>query len=239
MDGVSLGDFKLPDGAHEALEKLGVKPRNLGDGVDYYMSGHDQGVAFRFFVHQEKNEKKSKAAKYPIFDSIEMIEWSKDKFNKPTERARFLPEELLTFDPMDPTVCIGGRFKDAYERFKKGLDAPGLALSKWGVLSDSDVATLKELRIYTVEQFAAQARTKIVGKFHKEIEDAYELAIKWNDGKDGRELASKTEQKLADVYIENEGLKKQMAEMQEQMKTLLSMQGDAKKGKKSKEIEAE
>lgn len=213
-----LDDFLLPEGAREDLMKAGVDMRSVGNGVAV-MSGHDNGVAFRFFRHTEKNEAKSKPGKAPVMDSWDMVEWNKGKRNKPTERVRFLPPGLLHVDE-DGEISGHPVWVESYKRFKQGLAAPGLPLTRWGALDDGQVGTLVAMGIFSVEQFAASPRTKIEGKFTKDIVDKYEEAIGWVATQEGRfeqeTLAAenlKLQQGIAKRDAEMEMLKQQMADL--------------------------
>lgn len=208
-----IDNYALPDGAYDALKRQNRRMEDLGDGVSRY-SGQDRGVSFRFWIETVKNEVKSKAAKFAMFDEIEMIEWTADKYNKPTERVCFLPMELLTFD-MDGE-CVGGLYQDAYLRFKTGRKAPGLPLSKWGELSDAEVATLADAGVFSVEQFAAMPRAKIVGRYTQNFVDAFESAIQWVNGKEHRYEAESIANELAEQRQVN-------AKMESEMQALRAM----------------
>ena len=235
MENGFLDQFVLPDGAAEAIKKNNMQPSRLDDGVNYFLSGHDQGVAYRFFVHQDRNVVKSKIAGYPIFDEIEMVEWKKDRFDHPTERVKFLPEDLLFFD--EEGNCVGGRFRESYLRFKSGLQATGTPLARWGVLNDNQMATLSAMNIYSVEQFAAQPRSKIVGKFPQDMVDAFEQAIEWVKGKDVREAGKQQAGQILAVSQENSKLKDELETLKEQMKALMNADVPApkKRGRPRKE----
>lgn len=217
---VDISNFSLPDGAHDAISAQGRRFQSLDNGVDKMVSGHDRGVAFRFFVHQEYNIIKSKLTKIPVYDSCEMIEWNKDRFMKPTEKLKFLPEGLLEFD-QDGEVC-GGKLADEYKRWKQGLSAPGKSLAAWGVLDDSEVATLAHMGIFTVEQFAAQRRDKIVGRMPKVFEEAFERAIIEANGRPDKEAAEKLINQVVELEVraakkdaELDDLRKQLQEFME------------------------
>lgn len=230
---ISLDNFILPDEATAAFKKHNMQPSKLGDGIDFFIS-HDAGMAYEFFTEQIRNERKSKLAGYPVFDEIEMIRWYKDRFDKPTEQVRFLPEELLSFNEYGELV--GGRFKDAYSRFKSGTATPGLSLARWEVLGKSEVATLSAMNIFSVEQFAATPLNRIAGKLPKDpYVNAHELAVQYVNGKDVRALNAKQTEQIVAVADENVKLKQQLEALQEQMKSLLT--GGSKKAKKKEEEE--
>lgn len=163
----------MPNVAVEALAgKLESKP--LADGVSRIMSGHHDGVAYRFFNHIEYNPTKSAEAGYEVFDTIECIQWLIDKRTKPVRIVTHLEHELLHFNKQ--LECIGGSLKDAYLRFKEGKETPGTALAKWDVLTDAEIATLSTMNIYTVEQLAEQPEGKIIGRLPESYIEAYKRA---------------------------------------------------------------
>lgn len=230
MDASILDNFVLPDGAAEAIRKQNRRIESLGDGVVRSTAGHDRGVSFRFWVHAEFNKLKSKAAKYEKSTETEMIEWHPDKYNKPTERVKDLPPELLEFDD-ETGECIGGRYMESYKRWKQGLSAPGLPLSKWNVLSDGWVATFAASGIFSVEQFAAMPRSKIEGKYPEEVCEAFERAILFVNMKEGRQESDKQAEEIVALQQQNAKQRAEMEELKAQMKSLME-----KPKKKQKEI---
>lgn len=232
LNGV-LDNFVLPDGAAEALSRHNLQKTDLNDGVSRFISGHDKGVAFRFWIHPEYNKDKSLKAHYEAYDEIEMIEWNTDRFCKPTERVSFLPPELLEIDPY--THEARGRFAEAYTRFKKGLSAPGTSLSKWGVLTDGEIATLADNGVFSVEQFAAMPRSKVESKFPQAFQEHFERAIQFVNGKENRYQADKQAEEMLALQRTNSKLENEIAALQEQM-TLLAQEagGRVKRGKVKK-----
>lgn len=235
MDNSFLDQFPLPQEAAVDLQRKGISEQRLQDGVSLMTSGHHGGLSYRFFVHQTRNEVLSEKTDFPVFESEDMIEWYRDRKNKITEKVRFLPKELLKFDKYDGT-CIGGLYKDAYDRFKAGLSVAGLALRTWNKIPEGAVLALEELGIFTVEQFAAQPRQKIETRFPKELQEAFQLAIEYVNGKDTREQAQQTAQQLMAVMNENAKLNKEMEDLREQMAALISGQeAPARKSKKKED----
>jgi len=232
QNGIDLDNFPLPEVASEALRRRNLQSTSISDGVSR-INGHDGGVAFRFFIHPVYNPIKSKAAKYEVFDEHEMIEWLKDRFQHPTEQVRFLPEELLRFDMQGE--CTGGMFKEAYDRFKNGQTAPGMPLSRWGVLADGEVASLASMGIFSVEQLAAQPRGKIEGRLPTPFVEAFERAIQYMNGREQRLVAEKQGDEILALQRENEEKDRKLSELQEQMKELLAgNKTAAPKGKRGK-----
>jgi hypothetical protein len=218
-----LDRVDIPSVAYDALKEQGRRAVELKDGVTYF-AGHDQGVAYRFFIFQEKAEALSKIAGYPVVKPVEMVEWLRDRDHKPTERLTHLPPELLSFG--DDGEVIGGQWADSYRRWKSGLDAPGMSLSKWGELSDNEVATFAEMGIFSVEQLAAVPRHKIDNRMPEEFTRALDNAIQWVAGKDVRKAANDLAAQNAHLLQEIENLKRQ-----------IQPQEPAKRGRNRKEDE--
>lgn len=212
-------NFNLPEQAVNDLKKQGLKTVSVEDGVSRYMSGHTNGLAYRFFIHPEYSPVRSKIAKYEVFDEIEMVEWIIDRKNKPVERARMLPEELL--DLSDPEMPRGA-MAEAYVRFKQGLSAPGTPLSKWGVLSDGEIATLAARGIFSVEQFASTARARIVGVLPDVFVQAFERAIQFVNGKENRLAANETTSQIVELQNRLARQERENNELREQMSGLLT-----------------
>lgn len=175
-----LNEFPIPEVAREAFQKQGFQTSGLGDGVEMFLA-HDKGISYRFYKHPVYNTTKSAISKYERFDDINMIEWFVDKRMKPVEQVRFLPPELLRLDEQGNP--IGGKYAESYSRWLTGVKTPGLPLGKWGVLTDSDVATLASGGVFSVEQLASMPRSSVVGKYHTEIVEAFERAIQYVAGK--------------------------------------------------------
>lgn len=228
-----LNGFPIPDVAREAFQKQGFQNSGLTEGVDMFLA-HDKGTSYRFYIHPIYNKQKSTIAKYERFDDVIMIEWFVDKRNKPVEQVRFLPPELLALD--EGGQPIGGKYAEAYGRWLSGVKTPGLPLSKWGVLSDSDVATLASGGVFSVEQFASLPRAKVVGKYHTEIIEAFERAIQYVAGKIQSVDRDALSDEMLALHKANSEKDRAIEELQAQMKALLSK----KKGgrpRKSKETE--
>jgi len=184
-----------------------------GATAEMYM-GHDRGIPIKFFNHAEKNESQTKLLGYPKYNEIEMVQWVLDKNNKYCERVRLLPEELLSFNAEGE--CTSGKFKDAYLSFKAGKNAPGMALLKWGKLSDADCATLRDMGVYSVEQFAVLPKDKF-SKCHAEIREGYEEAKLYMSNKDQRTANKVTEDALIKLALEKEKMSKEMEELRGQI----------------------
>lgn len=210
-----LDNFALPPEATEHFNRNGVKVVELEDGVSRIMSGQDKGVAFKFFYAQLKNWLKSEVAGYAVFDDIEMIQWFVDKRHMPVERVSELPADLLQFNRLGE--CVGGRYREAYLNFKAGRATTGLALNRWDVLTDAEIASLNAERIYTVEQLADTPPERI-SMFPPQFHEARERAIQYVRGKDSRDAANQAATKLAELAKENQALKLRFEELEAKMK---------------------
>jgi len=219
-----LDQYNLPEVAVEDLKRQNRRVQNLGDGVDVFMPEHDQGLAYRFYIHTEFNEAKSKAVKLQRDDEIEMIEWTIEKGFSIPERVRFLPPELLEFN--EDHECIGGRYKESYLRWKEGRQSPGLPLSKWGVLADGDVSALARNGIFSVEQFAATPRSKLQGKYYEDVMIAHDRAIYYVKDKENNLDKEATANQIV-------ALQQQIAKLQAEvsMKAEVKQRGRPKKTK--------
>jgi hypothetical protein len=211
-----LDNFILPAGASEAISKAKMRTVELDDGVSRLMTGHDGAMAYRFFIHAEHNKIKSEAAGYEVFDEYEMIEWLADRGHKPTEQVRFLPGELLSFNR--DGEAVGGKYLESYRRFKEGKATPGTALAKWGILTDGEVASLSAAGIYTVEQFAAQPKDKIEGKYPQTFVDAYNRAKQYVNSRQMALEKEETVSKLQELQAANEELLKRLAKLEQSSK---------------------
>ena len=217
-----LDNYRVPEVAQEAFR--GAVSRQIDDGVSIHqMAGHDKGVSYRFFIHQERNAIKSTAAKYWVPDSIEMIEWTVDKRLKPTERVKELPEELLAFDV--DGECIGGRYKEAYLAWKAGRNAPGLSLAKWGILGDAEIASLSHAGIFSVEQFAATPRSKFEGRYPQVFIEAHEQAVEWVARKESRVDVEMYASQIVELQRLTAKKDQELEDLKEQVKLLLASNG--------------
>lgn len=196
--GVNLDNFPLPDVAAQDLRRQNRHAVSLADGVSSY-AGHDSGVPFRFFIHTEEAKPflPARSKKYMPQLEVEMIEFMPDRFNRPTERLRHLSPELLEFDD-ETGECIGGRYATSYKRWKEGLSAPGLPISKWGELSDGWIATLVKNGIFSVEQLAALPRSK-VDQYGPAVVEAFEKALGYVAKKDGLKVSAEHAEHIASL----------------------------------------
>lgn len=211
---VDLNKFPgIPDFALEKLQSSFVAQPTGETGVSQFM-GHDKGVAYRFFVHPEYNFIKSKAARYEVFDNVEMIQWHNDQYTQPTERVNRLPEELLSLDP-DTGEILGGEYAEAYRNFKAGKAAPGTKLRHWGILTEAQVATLEAAKIFSVEQLAAKEEKTFKAKYGKEFGEVWDRAVQFTNGKEGRFEVDKQATEIVDLQKQNALLLARLAALEE------------------------
>lgn len=179
-----------------------------GNGVNIHYSGHDDyGLAFRFFIHDEKNDAASKLAKCEMFDQIECREVFVDKKTKVVQRI---------------TQKIKDKWPEEYEAFQNRREAPGTPLDKWGVMKSNEILTLVNLGIYTVEQFSMQPGDKIK-KLPQNFRDHFESAQQFVARKSGLPAAKE----MADKFL---ALEKAYQKQQEEI-AFLTAQAKQKTGK--------
>lgn len=201
-----IDNFILPGNANEAIAKKGMNMQDLGDGISRFVSGHDKGVAYTFFTHAEYNQAKSKISGYDVCDEEDMIMWHKSKYQKPTEKVKFLPSNLLGFD--EDGNCVSGKYKEDYLRFKEGKGAIGLSLDKWstGELSTADIAVLAKNTIFTVEQLAEIPEERIRSKFAPDMIEIHRRALEYVKGKDMRAINNEQASKMLELEQVNKKL---------------------------------
>lgn len=194
--------FVFPkDALSDFADRGGPKLRqsNVGGvGVQQYEIGEfDKGIPYEFFVHQSKNQVQSEQFDIELNDDVEMVRWIvKPRELEPTCRLTDLPQELLKFrrvfshknadginvmkwfrDENGDLECTGGKWKDAYMRWKNGQRAPGLPLSKWDKISPSEMKTLASEGFFSVEQLASTPEDRIVSRFPKRYHEIYRDAV--------------------------------------------------------------
>lgn len=212
---MELGNYLIPDVAEKALKARGLQQVPIGDGISRFMS-HDNGVPFRFFVAAVKNEAKSKIARYEVNDEVEMIQWVKDRFQKPVARVAELPSQLINIDPVTGEI-LGGRFADAYRLFKQKKESPGVPLDRWGHLSEGQVQTLVSMGIFSVEQFAMKPENWILAKFGAKsfFKEAHEAAQQFVNAKEGLAAGAPQLEQMLVLQQDNAKLKDELEQLRE------------------------
>tara|TARA_R110000868_G_scaffold40127_1_gene138942 strand:+ start:308 stop:1030 length:723 start_codon:yes stop_codon:yes gene_type:complete len=173
MDLNLLEHFNLPAEAMTELSKRGLKMVEV-DGVSS-MSGHDNGVAYKFLTIQVEHKVKSDILGYKKSEPVEHIQWFIDRKNKPMERVKELPENLLRFNRLGE--CVGGKYQESYLRFKEGAATPGTPLDRWKEANDSDVYSLTNSGIFTVEQLAEHTKDRIQDLFGGAFNELWQKAV--------------------------------------------------------------
>lgn len=112
----------------------------------------DSILLVSFFMDDARNEAKSLAEGYPIFDDVEMC-----RVTIPGSRETILApaHSQVTMSPGE-VVTYAERFPDDYERFAKGLGSAvsGMPIKEAPFLSKGEVSSLQALNVHTVEQLA-------------------------------------------------------------------------------------
>ena len=222
MPGIELDNFRIPaDADTKTLKRIMAQGVQVGDGVTSY-SGHDRGLPFFFFEGEIKNELQSKLAGSDIYEPVDMIEYRIDKFTKHHEIV---------------TEAIINKYPVEWDRYKKGLEAPGTPLLRWGKCSKAQLRTLNAANIFSVEQLASTPKTKLAGKFPKDIQDLQEQAIHFTNAAEGRSEIKDFASKLAESEKEKSIMQAQMNAMQKQLESLAAAptpETASKKGTKKK-----
>lgn len=215
----------MPEVAQEEIVRRGINAVAIGDGINrMQIAGHNQGLAYYFDMAKVYNPVESDKCGYEVFDFIETCYQIIDRKNVATMPIRIhhcdnrsptmlaVPKDLLAFNR--DGECIGGKFRDSYLRWKEGKSAPGFALRKWDVLSDSMIATLEAEGIYTVEQFAAYPRERFAARFPQEFIDAHTRAGQWVAGKEIRAKAAESAAELDKLRAENRDLAQRLSKLE-------------------------
>lgn len=205
----------LPIEAQKDFERIKSAPLS-NNGVERHYSGHDgYGLAFRFFIFDRYNKQKSEQTKTPanpsgieIFDQVEMREVFVDK------KTRL--HEIVT-------DRIRAKFPEEYRRFKQGLEAPGLSLSKWGVVPSNEVATLNKFGIFTVEQLAVQSADKIQSTFPAAYFEHFTRAQQHVAAKSGNFEIEKQAEKLVEMQKAYAQLEQRLLSLEDEKRTLMEV----------------
>jgi hypothetical protein len=203
----------LPPQAQADFEKIKTSALS-NNGVERHYSGHDgYGLGFRFFIYDRYNKMKSEATKTPanpsgieIFDQIEMQEIFVDK---KTRLHKIVNDR------------IRNKYPEEYRRFKDGLDAPGLSLSKWGVIPSNEVATLNKAGIFTVEQLAVQNADKIQSNFPRVFFEHFTRAQQHVAAKSGNVEVQKQAEAMVEMQKAYAQLEQRLISLEEEKMALL------------------
>jgi len=204
MENIDLSGYDIPAnvlnaGAVEDVAKMQFQKDANGVST---MSGFDKGISYRFVNIQVVNEKLSDAANMEIFEDEESIEFTVDKKTKPVYAIKYLSPDRLKFSRNMDRV-IGGAYFENYNRWKGGLDAPGLSLEKWDVVNMAMVKTFNSQGIFSVEQLASRPNDSIVGVFPAPFIEAYRKAIQHVSNHDSAAKSKEQVNKLLSVIEQN------------------------------------
>lgn len=183
------------------------------DGVTVMSGFEKDGVPYRFFLLPVYNHQKSLEAGFEVFDEIEAVEFKKDRRTVHVEQVRFLSPERLKRNIRGEVV--GGRFFEAYKRWKAGEEAPGMPLAKWDVIAPAQVKSLEAEHIYSVEQLAAFPGDRLSEIFRgaEEFLHLHERAKLFVGNKDMIRRSKEQFEQLQHVSMENQKLQNQLAEL--------------------------
>lgn len=210
--------YAMPEVAQEEITRRGVTTVSIGDGVNRLaIAGHNQGVAFYFDNVKIYNPTKSDEKGYEVFDFMETCFHIIDRKNISTMPVIMAPKELLSFNRDGD--CVGGKYRDAYLRWKQGRSEPGFSIRKWEVLSDSEVATLEAEGIFTVEQYASYPRDRITARYPESFIQAHTRAQQWVAGKELREKAGEQAEQMKVLEKQNTDLVERLAKLESLLAT--------------------
>lgn len=227
----NIGQFfhQMPEVAREALTAANVQSVRVADGVNRLeIMGHDRGIPYWFQLVEEYNPVKSEEQQREVFDSQEVCFRFIDRKNIIPMPVKNCPPEFLRFNRQGELV--GGRYAEAYKRWKAGESMPGMPLRKWNVLNVAEVASLEADGIFTVEQFAEYPKDRLIGRYPDQFIEAHARAGQYVNGKAVMEQAGAQSLKLAEMEQKN-------ADLTERLAKLEAMLEQATEPKKNKLVE--
>jgi len=203
----------MPEVAREALAAAQVNAVAVGNGVTRYeVMGHDRGIPFWFQLVEDYNPVKSDEQNREVFDAQEVCFRMIDRKNIIPMPVKNCPAEFLRFNRQGELV--GGRYAEAYKRWKSGETMPGLQLRKWNVLNVAEVASLEGDGIFTVEQFAEYPLDRLIGRYPEQFIAAHQRANQWVNGKAVMEKAGEQAVQLAKLEKEKQDLAERLAKLE-------------------------
>lgn len=210
-----IGQFfhQMPEVAREDLTRANVQAVRVTDGVNRLeVMGHDRGVPYWFQLVEEYNPTKSEDQQREVFDTQEVCFRMIDRKNIIPMPVKNCPPEFLRFNRQGELV--GGRYAEAYKRWKAGESMPGMPLRKWNVLNVAEVASLEQDGIFTVEQYAEYPLDRLVGRYPDNFIEAHARAKQYVSGKAVMEQAGEQAVKLAKLEAEKQDLAERLAKLE-------------------------
>jgi hypothetical protein len=227
-----MDKFELPSnieeaGARETVNKLQFKSIEQGVNV---MSGHDKGVAYRFFTTEEFDGGNSDSnieaeCVLPLYNEHDAVEFLFSRKRRPVQFVKHLSRERIRFGA-DGEV-IGGTMAEDYKRWKAGSGPQGTPLELWKEIGPGTLKTLQSQNIFTVEQFASMPREKVQDIFPKSIQVIFEHLVDYISGKEAAEVSAEYEEKVAQ-------LEAQIAELQASKESVPEVKKKRGRGRPSK-----
>lgn len=194
----------------------------IKQGNNYYVQhGDDNGLYVEFSIEAVRNEQKSTDEGRPIFEDVEYITI---RIVGDTKTVRKRPVQFKWVGNTPPDTERWPRQYEAFKNQEKFVQ-DGTPLEQWPMLTRSDVAALKEMKIYTVEQLS-------------ELPDN---ALNWTGARKYKEMATmylaqaKDGSGISKLKSENDQLRRDMEALQNQMKALVDG-GKSGKPKSKKEV---
>lgn len=195
---IDLSDFDLPIDANIPAHQV----QALGPGVSRFAFGHDQqGMRHIFFVKDVLNEKQTAATGKEVWEPVEFIQYYKDKFQKPVHQVTDYHRALHA---------------DTYDRWKKGLEAPGTPLSKWERLDYGDLAGLTKVGIFSVDQLAATPYERLrvlCPRWGKGLKELHEKAQQHVRAKQSQEDFAERDERLTKLEEDNAKLREELTRL--------------------------
>lgn len=190
-------------------------PQVVKTGMNSYdvIHGTDQGLFVEFEEVPIKNNFKSEQEGRPIFDSKDFI-----KITFPGDKTK------QVFRPVKDEDKI--RFKKQYESFKETgkVVESGTPLEQWAVLTKTEAAEFKAMKIHTVEALAALPDTALTWLGARDYRQKAQL---WLENAKGGAVISK-------LQSENESLKASIEALKAQVKDIATIKSkEPKDGSKT------
>lgn len=212
-NGIEQFMHAMPDVAREALTAAQVSSVRVTDGVNRLeVMGHDRGIPYWFQLVEQYNPTQSEEQNREVFDAVEVCFRMIDRKNIIPMPVKGCPQEFLRFNRQGELV--GGRYADAYKRWKAGESMPGMPLRKWNVLSVHEVASLEQDGIFTVEQYAEYPLDRLTGRYPEQFIEAHSRARQWVNGRALMEQAGEQSLKLEKLEAEKTDLAERLAKLE-------------------------
>lgn len=175
----------------------------------------------------------------------ELLTFAKRKVSDSGGVAKF--EHILSYkDPVDGTekedlesvlkakgikgklICKSGAYAENYRRFELGLGTQGLPLSRWDKISLSQIKTLENEGIFTLQQLAALPLSRVEGRFPKDLIKVFNDACHAVNAENKKADITPFANEVLAVRQENSKLKDALEELKTQMSMLVGKKRKAR-----------